>query len=361
MGGVQGPQDASFPFMDFSMQRLVGIIKADPAVAHVNAYTGGRGSSNGGFVYMALKPLGKQCKESDAGCDVRQTAAMDVINRLRPKINRLPIASAFMQPAQDLRIGGRGGNALYQYTIQTESVADLAHWGPILMANMRKLPGLQDVNSDQQNGGLREMLTFDRATRGTPGPDRAVARPFALQRLRAVAGFGHLFATEPVLRRAGSGAAVLAGSIGTEQIFLATGTAAGRSGTNAMSPLLTLMKPKTGTTPLQVNHTGLFPSVTVSFNLANGYALSDATREIIEMETKPWHSCHGPRLLCRNRAGLRGIAGVREIPRYYRAACGLHRARHSVREHGASADHHLHAAIGQRRRDAGADVVQHGI
>ncbi|HKD76615.1 MAG TPA: efflux RND transporter permease subunit, partial [Ktedonobacterales bacterium] len=158
VGGVQGPQDASFPFMNYSIQQLVGIIKADPAVAHVNAYSGGRGSSNGGFIYMALKPLppsfGKSCKESDKGCEYRQTDAMNVINRLRPKMNRLPIASAFLQAAQDLRIGGRGGNAQYQYTIQTESVADLAHWGPILMADMRKLPGLQDVNSDQQNGGL---------------------------------------------------------------------------------------------------------------------------------------------------------------------------------------------------------------
>ncbi len=89
---------------------------------------------------------------------------MDIINEIRPKLNRLPIASAFLQPAQDLRIGGRGGGALYQYTVQTESVQDLAHWGPILLSNMRKLPGLADVNTDQQNNGLQEMLTFDRAT-----------------------------------------------------------------------------------------------------------------------------------------------------------------------------------------------------
>src|SRR5260370_31567990 len=88
----------------------------------------------------------------------------DNMNRTRRKLSRLPSASACMQAAQDLRIGGRGGGALYQYTIQTESIPDLAHWGPILMQNMRRLPGLQDVNSDQQNGGLQEMLTFDRAT-----------------------------------------------------------------------------------------------------------------------------------------------------------------------------------------------------
>jgi multidrug efflux pump len=97
VGMVQGPQDASFPFMNFSMKELVNVIKADPAVEHVNAYTGGNGSSNGGFIYMTLKPLGKQ----------RTDTAMQVINRLRPKMNRLPVASAFLQPVQDLRIGGR--------------------------------------------------------------------------------------------------------------------------------------------------------------------------------------------------------------------------------------------------------------
>ncbi len=161
VGGIQGPQDASFPFMNFSTVSLVNIVKADPAVAHVNAYTG---SGNGGFMFIALKPLGTKCKESAANCDERQTSAMDVINRLRPKMNRLPVASAFLQPAQDLRIGGRGGGALYQYTIQSDNIDDLAHWGPILLENMQKLPDLQDVNTDQQNGGLQEMLTYDRVT-----------------------------------------------------------------------------------------------------------------------------------------------------------------------------------------------------
>ena len=103
-GQVQGPQDASFPFMNFSIQHLVAVIKADPAVEHVNAYTGGNGSSNGGFIYIALKPLGPE----------RKSTAMEVINRLRPKLNRLPVASAFLQPVQDLRIGGRSSAALYR-------------------------------------------------------------------------------------------------------------------------------------------------------------------------------------------------------------------------------------------------------
>src|SRR6202044_2496104 len=78
--------------------------------------------------------------------------------------NRLPVASAFLQAVQDLRIGGRSSNALYQYTIQADSTAELAKWGPVLLNNVKHLPGLQDVSADQQNGGLDELMTYDRVT-----------------------------------------------------------------------------------------------------------------------------------------------------------------------------------------------------
>lgn len=118
VGGVQGFQDASFAVMDNSIRQLVRVIKADPAVANVNAYTGGNGASNNGFIYNALKPL-----------DVRKVSAARVINRLRPKLNALPVATAFLQAAQDIRIGGRGSNALYQYTMQSDNVPDLPTGG----------------------------------------------------------------------------------------------------------------------------------------------------------------------------------------------------------------------------------------
>ena len=288
VGGVQGPQDASFPFMNFSLQQLVGVIKADPAISHVNAYTGGQGSSNGGFIYVALKPLpspfSTPCKEGAEGCNVRQTSATDVINRLRPKMNRLPVASAFLQAAQDLRIGGRGGNAQYQYTIQTENIPDLARWGPILMQNMRRLPGLQDVNSDQQNGGLQEMLTFDRATAARLGQtaqslDRSLYSAFGQQQVSVI--YTQLNQYYVVMEVAPQ---YWQDPSGLNNIYFAPTSNSNKAGINAVTPLTSLMKPKTSTTPLQVNHTSLFPSVTVSFNLGNGYALSDATREITEME-----------------------------------------------------------------------------
>src|SRR5262249_59840107 len=113
----------------------------------------GQGATNSGFVYVTLKPL-----------EERRISAGGVIGRLRPKLMTLPVASAFFQPVQDLRVGGRASNALYQFTIQSDKVADLSHWGPILLAGLKKLPELVDTNSDQQNKGLDQFLTYDRVT-----------------------------------------------------------------------------------------------------------------------------------------------------------------------------------------------------
>jgi multidrug efflux pump len=281
MGGVLGPQDASFPFMNFSSQSLVNVVKTDPAVSHVMAYTG---QGNGGFLFIALKPLGSKCKESLKTCDVRQTSAMDVINRLRPKMNRLPVASAFLQAAQDLRIGGRGASAQYQYTIQSDSIDDLAHWGPILLTNMTKLPDLTDVNSDQQNGGLQELLNYDRVTAARLGQtaqslDKSLYSAFGQSEVSVI--YTQLNQYYVVMEVAPP---YWQDPSGLNNIYFAPGKSSTSAGLNTVSPLFTVMKPQTNTTPLQVNHTGLFPSVTVSFNLKNGAALSDATREVAEME-----------------------------------------------------------------------------
>jgi multidrug efflux pump len=281
MGSVQGPQDASFPFMNFSSQSLVNVVKADPAVAHVNAYTG---SGNGGFMFIALKPLGSNCKESSPSCQVRQTSAMDVINRLRPKMNRLPVASAYLQPAQDLRIGGRGGGALYQYTIQSDNISDWAKWGPILYTNMQKLPDLQDVNTDQQNGGLQEMLNYDRVTAARLGQtpqslDSSLCSAFCQSEVSVI--YTQLNQYYVVMEVAPQ---YWQDPSGLNNIYFTPSKSSSAAGLNAVSPLSSVVKAQTNTTPLQVAHTGLFPSVTVSFNMRSGVSLSDATREVTEME-----------------------------------------------------------------------------
>jgi len=277
VGGVQGPQDASFPLMNLSVQKLMAIIKSDPAVAHANAYTGGNGSSNGGFIYVALKPLGK-------GKNERTASAMEVINRLRPKMDRLPLASAFLQPSQDLRIGGRSSSALYQYTIQSDNIDDLAHWGPILLENMKKLPGLQDVNTDQQNGGLEERLDYDRVSAARLGQtpqslDSALYSAFGQSEVSVIyTPLNQYYVVMEVAPPYWQNPSEL------NNIYVAPGSTSSGAGLDAISPLMTVMKAHTGTTALEVDHTGLFPSATVSFNLAPGLSLSDATREVTQME-----------------------------------------------------------------------------
>jgi multidrug efflux pump len=284
VGMLQGPQDASFPLMNLSVQKMMAIVKADPAVAHANAFTGGRGSSNGGFIYVALKPLGKSCKEGPK-CDERQTSVMDVISRLRPKMNRLPLASAFLQPSQDLRIGGHSTAALYQYTIQSANIQDLAHWGPILLDNMKKLPGLLDVNTDQQNGGLETMLHYDRVTAARLGQtpaslDSALYNAFGQSDVSVI--YTQLNQYYVVMEVAPP---YWQDPSGLKNIYVAPGSSS-NGGLNAISPLMSVMQSSSGTTPLQVSHSGLFPSVTVSFNLASGLSLSDATREVTQMEER---------------------------------------------------------------------------
>jgi multidrug efflux pump len=152
-GGMQGPQDVSFQAMQATALRVSETAKTDPAVASVVTAVGGTGATNSGLVYLALKPL-----------DERKISSSEVINRLRPKLTGVPGAMTFLQAGQDLRIGGRQSNAQYQYTIQSENLQDLGKWGPIVLAEMRKLPGFTDVNSDQQNAGLQASLSYDRQT-----------------------------------------------------------------------------------------------------------------------------------------------------------------------------------------------------
>jgi multidrug efflux pump len=290
VGAVQGPQDSSFPAMDNSIRQLVGVIKSDPAVANVNAYTGGNGSTNTGFIYMALKPL-----------DERKISAAQIINRLRPKLNRLPVASAFLQASQDLRIGGRSSAALYQYTIQSDNVQDLSHWGPILLAEMKKLPGFQDVNTDQQNGGLEELLTYDRATAARLGItaqalDTSLYDAFGqsevsiiytqLNQYYVVLEVAPQYWQTPqglkdiYLRSTGS-----AGTTASSTTISGASTSGNLPGRGNV-PLMAVTSAQANTTPLAVNHTGLFPSVTVSFNLAPGVSLSDATQRVAEMQQR---------------------------------------------------------------------------
>ncbi|MGA1981818.1 MAG: efflux RND transporter permease subunit [Acidobacteriaceae bacterium] len=275
-GSMRGPQDSSYPAMNTTLLQVQHVIMKDPAVQNVIGFTGGGGATNTGNVFVILKPLNQRVPTN--------ISAADVINRLRAPLNRITGASTFLQASQDLRIGGRGSNAMYQYTITADNIDDLQTWGPKLLKEMAKLPGFQDVSSDQQNGGLDQMVTYDRMTAARLGQtasslDSALYSEFGQSQVSLI--YTQLNQYYVVLEVAPQ---YWASPDGLKNVYLHTSpTEATVSGN---SPIFTVAKAQAGTTPLQLNHTGLFPSVTVSFNLANGYSLSDATLAIDQMQEK---------------------------------------------------------------------------
>ena len=159
-------------------------------------------------------------------------------------------------------------------------------WGPILLANMAKLPDLQDVNTDQQNGGLQEQLTYDRVTAARLGQtpqslDSSLYSAFGQSEVSVIyTELNQYYVVMEVAPQYWQDPSAL------NNIYFTPSKNSSGAGLNSVSPLLSVVKAHTNTTPLQVAHTGLFPSVTVSFNMRTGASLSDATREITEMEER---------------------------------------------------------------------------
>ena len=270
-GGIQGPQDASFPAMNRSVKEIEDVVMKDPAVKTVIAFTGG---GNTGFLYITLKPLSE-----------RKIGAAQVIDRMRPKLNKLTGASTFLQAAQDLRIGGRSSAALYQYTLQADDIADLSKWGPRVLSEMKKLPGLEDVNSDQQNGGLDMLLNYDRVKAARLGQttqslNSALYSSFGQSQVSVI--YTQLNQYYVVLEVAPQ---YWQGPEGLKNITFRSSSSINPTSTGNI-PLSAIATHHADTIPLSLPHTGLFPSATISFNLAPGVSLSDATLAINQMKER---------------------------------------------------------------------------
>jgi multidrug efflux pump len=156
IGAIQADQAISFQLMQQKLQEFIAIIRKDPAVQTVVGFTGGGsagGQTNGGFIFMSLKPSSE-----------RQTSADRVITQLRREVAQVPGASLFLQAVQDIRIGGRSGNAQYQYTLQDYDADELFAWSPRILAELQSIPQITQVNTDQQNKGLETDITIDRDT-----------------------------------------------------------------------------------------------------------------------------------------------------------------------------------------------------
>jgi len=269
-GSIVADQAISFTAMQRKIQRLAAIAKEDPGVDTVLMFTGGGGgtTTNSGRAFLALKPLAE-----------RKVSADQIINRLRPKLAVVPGATLFLQAVQDVRIGGRQSAAQYQYTIQSDNLQTLDHWGVVLLKTFKGIHQLTDMNSDAQNKGLAANLVVDRQTAARLGispqdidsvlydafGEREIATTYTpLNQYYVVMAVDPSFWQDPSA---------------LQNIYVA-------SSGGGMVPLSAFTHYEATTAPLTVSHSSVFPSVTFSFNLAPGVALGDAVNLINAAQRK---------------------------------------------------------------------------
>jgi len=266
MGRIQAAQDISFQAMEQKLAQIVDIVKSDPDVEYVTGFTGGGGgggsTTNTARMFVSLKPFEK-----------RKGSANDVIKRLRRKLMSVPGAPAFLAPVQDLRVGGRISNALYQYTLQGSDLNELNTWSQKVLRKLRTTPQLVDLSSDQQDKGREASLVIDRPTATRLGitpqvidntlydafGQRQVSISYTLlNQYHVVMEVDPVFWQRPDTLR---------------DIYVP-------STNGSQVPLSSFTHYEPSATALAVNHQGQFPAITLSFNLAPGVALGDAVKAI---------------------------------------------------------------------------------
>jgi multidrug efflux pump len=319
-GGIQADQSISFQLMRQKLQQFISIVQKDPAVDTVVGFTGG-GQTNGGFVFLSLKPMAE-----------RKVTSEQVIGRLRAQLAQVPGATLILQSPQEIRVGGRQTNAQYQFSLQADSVEELYVWAPRILAELQRLPQITDANSNQQNNGLETDITIDRATAARLGitvsqidntlydafGQRQVSTIYnarnqyhvimevapqywqspqmlddiyvskaggtvgGTQATNAVAGTvrGNKTTTTAAAVAADAARNLALNSIGNTGKGAASTGAAVSTSAEAMVPLSAVATYAPGKIPLAINHQGLFVATTLSFNLAPGNSLSDATSAI---------------------------------------------------------------------------------
>ncbi len=274
MGSIQASQDISFVSLRQKQQQFSDIVLSDPAVDTVGAFTGG-GARNTARFFIQLKPLNQ-----------RKATADQVINRLRGKLSHIPGAALYLQPVQDVRVGGRMANAQYQYTLQDADLAELNDWAPRLMQRLRAMKELRDVSSDQQNKGLELHLVIDRDTAGRLGVqpaqiDESLYDAFGQRQVstiyRQLNQYHVVMEVEPQFQQNPD-------SLKHIYVHANCVVAAAPGCKGKLVPLSAFTHYEPSNAALAVNHQSQFPSTTISFNLAPGVSLGQAVRAINEAE-----------------------------------------------------------------------------
>jgi len=261
-GNVIASEDVSFQSMNEKMDEYVAILNTDPAVDIVSGFAGGGGAVNTASLTVTLKPLGQ-----------RTATIFEVINRLRPKLAQVPGATCFLQAVQDLQIGGRQSNAQFQYTVQGTDLKDLLKWAPIIGDRLKATPQLRDFNSDLQNRGLEAGLVIDRDTASRLGIsaqtiDNVLYDAFGQRQVSTmyerINQYHVVMEIDPQFQQ---------NPDALKSVYVT-------SSTGQSVPLSSFTHYQPSTTYLAVSHSGQFPSVTFSFNLAPNVPLGDAVQAI---------------------------------------------------------------------------------
>ncbi len=264
-GITEGGQDISFAEMSRLQAQIGGIVQKDPAVASIAMAVGGGGSAlNNGRMYITLKPRNE-----------RDVSAQQIIARLRPQFEKLEGARVFLQAAQDVRLGGRATRTQFEYTLQDPNLAELNTWAPKILEKLKTLPQLRDVATDQQINGTTLTLTIDRDTASRYGIqpqliddtlNDAFGQRQVAQYFTQVNSYHVILEILPELQ----------GKVDTlDKIYIKSPT------TGDQVPLSAFVKWTTvPVRPLSISHQGQFPATTISFNLAQGTALGQATNAI---------------------------------------------------------------------------------
>jgi multidrug efflux pump len=262
-GTIQGSQDLSFPAMQDKLKEYTDLVMNDPAVASMSANTGG-GSENVGRMNVDLKPIAD-----------RKITIDQVIARLRRKLAVVPGATLFLRANQDISVGGRFTSSQYQYTLESENLADLNTWAPRVEAKMRQIRDLRDIATDQQTRGLQAALVIDRDTASRLGIapsviDNTLYDAFGQRQVSTI--YTQLNQYHIVME---VDAAFRNSTDAIQSLYV-------RSSTGKQVPLSAFTHFEMKTNSLTVNHQGQFPAVTISFNLGEGVALGNAVKEIEE-------------------------------------------------------------------------------
>ncbi len=261
IGFIQADQSISFQAMRQKLASFIDIVRTDPAIDNVVAFTGGQ-QRNTGMMFVALKPLSE-----------RKESADQVIARLRIKLAKEPGANLFLNPVQDIRVGGRASNATYQYTLQADDLAELRTWEPKIRAAMSDLPELVDVNTDQQDKGLQTSLVIDRDTASRLGVspqliDATLNDAFGQRQVSTI--YAPLNQYRVVMEVAPE---YWQSPEALDSVYVSTSS-------GKQVPLSAFARYAPTNTPLGVNHQGQFVASTISFNLPEGVSLSQATRAV---------------------------------------------------------------------------------